>query len=456
LPSISQNNIRITISNTSYAATDSLLTFWFISNQNGKIKPEGSFLNITELEIGKYYKTDSAQKKLDYSWGSNFVGGLGETNYLQINSVFLALSYQGWEIKGGRFYDEIKYSGLSTTNGNLARSQNSIPVPKIRFSTLGYKNLPFFKNWFRFKAEYDEGFLTDSRYVDGAHLHHKSLYGEFSISQSWKIYLGFEHYVMWGGTSRNEKIGKLPDDWCSYWRYVFALPGNDKFLETDKKNVSGNQLGTYQFEVVKDFEKLKSTFYLSHPWEDNSGLNWRNWRDNLLGFHINFKNENKIVTDILYEFTNTRNQSLKDSLYNWDEETGKWRRNEVDNYYNHGIYRSGFTYQQQVMSSPLFFPVTITDGISMGIRSNRFVSHHLGIAGNLSSFFFWKGLITFSRHSGTYGKPYEPAQNQISGLIDFMYINPEFPLDLGFSIAADDNSVLGKNLGFRFSISKNW
>ena len=158
---------------------------------------------------------------------------------------------------------------------------------------------------------------------------------------------------------------------------------------------------------------------------------------------------------MVYEFTNTRNQSLKDSLRYWDPNTGTWRTNEVDNYYNHGIYRSGFTYQKQVMSSPVFFPLNIQDDISMGIRSNRFLSHHLGVKGNLTQHLSWKGMLSYVQHLGTYGKPYDPKQNQLSGILDFGYLNPDFPVDLSFSLAADINDVEGNNLGFQFTVSKS-
>lgn len=451
-----QNKISVSVSNTSLIATDSIQPFWFISNQHGKINETGSFLNISQLNIGQKYNIDSTTNKFNYTWGGNLVGALGKSNYFQLNQAYIGLAISGWELKGGLFYNEIRFGGLSTSNGNLAQSQNSRPVPRIRFSTLDFKPLPFFKKWFRFKFEYEEGFLTDERYVDGAHLHHKSLYGKFIPSKSWNIYLGFEHYVMWGGTSQNEKIGELPDDFNAYIHYVLALPGNEDFPGTDQQNISGNQLGTYQFEIEKYFSEFKASFYLSHPWEDNSGLNWNNWPDNLLGLHVHLKNDKKLISDIVYEFTNTRQQGIKDSLYFWDENAEKWRRNEVDNYYNHSIYRSGFTYQQQVMSSPLFYPVNIEDGISMGIRSNRYMSHHAGIKGNLTQYLYWNVMLTYMLHLGTYGKPFEPKQTQTSGLLNLLYKNPDFPVDLGLAVAADSNDIKGKNLGFQFTLSKEW
>jgi len=450
-----QNPFVISVSNTTLAATDSVLPFWFTANQHGKIQSTGSFMNISELTVGQSYNS-KPESNFGYTWGGSVIAAFGNTSYYQVNQAFAGFALKGWEIKGGLFYDEIRYAGLSTTNGNLARSQNARPVPTIRFSTLGYKPVPFLKKWLSFKGEYDEGFLNDERYVDGTHLHHKSLYIKIHPASSWNFNVGFEHFVMWGGTSRNENIGELPDGWDDYWRYVFALPGDEDFLLTDRLNSSGNQLGTYQLEVVKDFSKITTTFYLSHPWEDNSGLNWRNWPDNLLGLHADFKNTKGIITDILYEFTNTRQQSIKDSIYSFDETTGKWKMNEYDNYYNHGIYQSGFTYQQRVMSSPLFYPVKLSNGISAGIRSNRFFAHHIGASGNISDFVRWKGMLTYVQHLGSYSEPYTSNQKQVSGLLEVKYVNPGFPVEIGLAAGGDSSTSDGNKMGFQLTVAKRW
>lgn len=450
-----QNPIQISVSNTTLAATDSVLPFWFAANQHGKIQLKNSFLNISEIIVEKAYLNNS-KSGLGTTLGGDFIAAFGNENYYQVNRAYAGISFKGWELKGGMFYDEVKYAGLSTSNGNITRSENARPIPMIRFSTLNFKPVPFVQNWLSFKAEYDEGFLNDERYVDGAHLHHKSLYFKIHTSALWNFKLGFEHYAMWGGTSQNEDIGDLPEGWNAYWHYVFALPGNEDFLLTDQKNNSGNQLGTYQLKYERILSKIKMEIYVSHPWEDNSGLNWHNWPDNLLGVHFDLQNKNSLVTDVVYEFTNSRQQGVKDSIYYFDSNSEKWKMREFDNYYNHSIYRSGFTYQQQMMSSPLFFPVAESNGISMGIKSNRFFSHHIGAKGNLSEKIKWKGFLTYIQHSGTYSKPYTTNQKQLSGLFEIQYFNQNLPVEIRLSAAADANNVTGNNLGFNFSVLKTW
>ena len=449
-----QNPFHISISNTTLAATDSVLPFWFAANQHGKVSAANSFSNITDLTIGQSH-SNKALTGFSHTWGGNFIAAFGKNNVYQLNQAFAGLAFKGWELKSGLFYDEIRYAGLSTSNGIIGRSENARPVPRIRFSTMGYKPFPFAQNWLSFKGEYEEGWLNDDRYVDGAHIHHKNLYLKFQTSSTFHFSIGFEHFAMWGGTSPNENIGEMPG-WENYWRYVFALPGNSDFPAIDQENISGNQLGSYQLEVVKDFSAFNLTFYLSHPWEDNSGLNWHNWPDNILGLHLHVKNEKNWVTDVVYEFTNTRQQSVKDSLYTWDESTGTWEFHIHDYYFNHAVYQSGFTYQQKVMSSPLFFPVTIKEGISRGIESNRFFAHHLGVSGNLSEHLAWKGLLTYVEHLGIYGRQYNPAHKQVSALFEVQYIKPGFPVELGMAVGADAGNTIGNNFGFRFSVAKRW
>jgi len=408
--------------------------------KSGRIS-NGSFFNITSLFVGQDHRPE-VNSGFSATWGIDGIAAFGSENFFQLNRAYAGMAYKGWELKAGMFYDAIRFAGLSTTNGNLARSGNARPVPGIRFSTLGYKSLPFFEKWFRFKAEYEEGLLNDERDVDGAHLHHKSLYGKFRITETFDFTLGFEHFVMWGGTSPT--YGELPG-WENYFNYILALPGNSDFPETDQMNISGNQLGTYQIEFEKKFNQFLATVYLSHPWEDNSGLIFRNWPDNLIGLHIQLNREQPVVADVVYEFINTRQQSIRDG-----------NDMEYDSYYTHGVYGSGFTYQQQVMCSPLFFPVMISEGISMGIQSNRYLAHHLGMRGFLNNYLQWRGLLTYVEHKGTYGQPYQSTQKNVLGMAEINYVNPEFPVELGFSVAGDVVNTLGKNLGFQVSVSKSF
>ena len=451
---LGQAQPEITFSNTTMAAWQEDLPFWFWANQNGLIAPGSKFLNLSVLGINSAKRNDPSL--LNINWGTTLAGGLASANYFQFNQLYAGIEFKGWLLKAGRFHEETYYNGLSTTNGNLAHSQNALPYPKIRFSTNGFKTLPFWNQRLAFKAEYDEGILNDDRFVERARLHHKSLYLSYKPSEYWYFEAGAEHYVMWGGNSPDARYGQLPEDFKSYLRYITGSMGGEKFPQTDQLNVAGNQLGTYQLKVIRSFEKADVTFYASHPFEDFSGVNLRNLPDNLLGLSLEIKDKTGFITQILYEYTNTRQQSIRDSLYEWNEEKEIWERMEFDNYYNHGYYRSGFTYHGKMMASPLFGPLKESDGIITGIRSNRFYAHHIGILGNLTEFVRWKGLFTSSHHLGTYTQPYEEPLNQFSVLLQLMINHPRLPFTMKLSGAADAGNQTGENSGFKLQVSKSF
>jgi len=444
LTTYAQQPIHISAKNSTFASTDCLLPFWFTANRDGKVAAAGSFLNLTDLYIGQLYKTSGTA--VSYTWGVNAVAGFGKTNYYQLNRAYGGISWKGWELTGGRFYDPELYEGLSTTNGNLARSRNVRPHPRLQFATQEYKPVPFLKNRLYFRAEYTEGLLNDNRFVSNARLHHKSFYLKVNPSPAWELEAGLEHFVMWGGTSQVEAIGEMPSGLKAYLQYITGSSGDETFPGTDQLNVAGNQLGTYQFRATKQFTGMEATFYLSHPFEDLSGMNWRNWPDNLLGLHISLNEKDKFITGFVYEYTHTRQQSIR----------GSWDRQEPDGYFNHGIYQSGFTYHRQVMGSPLFFPVKVHEGISLGIESNMFHAHHLGLKGTFPPHLQWKGMLTSVTHYGQYFTRYNPSRNQLSGLLELLYARPGFPAELGLSVAADAGSSSGRNLGVMVMVAKKF
>lgn len=452
---LSAQETHFSASDQVMVSSASHLPFWLWANRDGKVDTNTSFLNLTDLSASGTSMIGE-EKGARFSYGATLIGGLETESYLQLNRLFAAMDYKGWKLSAGMFYDEQALAGLSATNGNLARSRNFRPYPRIGLSTADFKPLPFFRKWLRFKLEYDEGILNDRRYVSHTHLHHKAFYFKVIPEASWAIEAGIEHFVMWGGTSRNEQIGALPSDFGAYLRYITGSSGNAEFPGTDQRNVAGNQYGTYQLQITKSLDKGSLTFYLSHPFEDLSGVNWRNYPDNLIGVRWHQNDSEAFLTDVLYEFTNTRQQGIVDSLYVWDETQDGWRRIDPDGYYNNSVYRSGVTYHQMAMSSPLFAPIVIKDGISMGFAANRFVSHHFGMKGMLTTGLYWKTLLTATRYLGTYSSPYVPEKNQLSGLLQFNYKNRKLPFDMQLAFAFDSGAMVQDAVGIQLGITKQW
>ena len=449
-----QSEYRISLSNSQTGATRHL-PFWMWANHDGLADRAASWLNLTTLSADAGWATGSSRPVI-FRTGATIAAGVNNNSYTQVNRLFAAISRKNWQLEAGMFYDSLRFDGLSTSNGNIARSRNARPWPKVRLSTAGFRPLPFTRNRVSFSATYEEGLLNDSRYVSHTRLHHKSFYLQSRPGNGWNLQAGLEHFVMWGGTSSDENIGKLPQNLKDYLRYITTARGNDRFLQTDRLNVAGNQFGTWQIFFSKETGKVITEINISHPFEDYSGFVWRNWPDNLAGISIRSKNPEAKVTRILYEFNHTTHQGHFGGLYRWDPETQTMERQEFDNYYNHGIYRSGTTYHGMAWVSPLFVPEFNENGISKGFISNRLRAHHIGACGNIAKNVAWKSMLTLASHRGTHAQPFVKDEKQYSALVAVQYNVQKIPLRVDISVAADHGSLTGNTSAIRIAVTKNW
>jgi hypothetical protein len=446
-----QTTTSFSISNSTLVSTSEKMPFWIWANTNGKIDKNNSFLNLLEVNAEGVHFFN--KKNLILKAGATLNYGIGNNNrYFQANQIFTRLNLNNWELSIGMYHNDLFFKGLSTTNGNIAKSRNARPLPRISLRVSEYKPIPFLNNILFFKGEYDEGFLTDKRYVNNAHLHHKSLYLRLNLFQNLSIEGGAEHFVMWGGTSRNAKTGKLPSNVSAYFRYISGSQGDSKFPIMDQMNVAGNQYGTYQILITQKFKQFEASLNISHPFEDFSGVNLQNWPDNTIGILIKLNNTNKFITHFIYEYTNTRQQGIKNALRYWSEKEQKWKSHEYDNYFNHSIYKSGVTYYNKTSGSPLFMPIKQEDNICRGIESTRFFAHHIGFKGNISKTIRWKSLITYIQQLGTWQKPYSPPHSQTSILLNFLYSENIIPFKIDLTIAGDIGTNYKNYLGLQLKI----
>ncbi|HPR32692.1 MAG TPA: capsule assembly Wzi family protein [Prolixibacteraceae bacterium] len=425
-------------------STGENLPFWLAHNQSGKYGEATPFTQLLELQthnrLNRVFQTG-----IDLKFGSRFI--VTHTNNFQVHFNELYGGIHFWKLvklEGGIFREEEYLSGLSSTNRNLDRTLNARPYPKIRFSTDGFVNPFFWKEWLSVKAEYDEGWLDDLRHVMNTHLHHKALYLKFTLKEGMNLTAGLNHFVQWGGT--HPVYGKLPGI-ESYWLYVTGKPGDSTFIGNDILNASGNQFGSYylQWDLSKPAYDL--IVYLSHPFDDKSGMEGDNWRDNLIGVFIDGKRKAFLEKGV-YEFLYTLHQSGDTHEYGYMR--GR------DNYYNHSVYNSGFTYRGYTLCTPLFGPMNIRDGKVIGIENTRIVMHHAGLMGSIGDFLKWEAMLTYTYNMGTYDTPYTPPKNQFSSLLSLYFTHPKFPVDLSFSTGADLGELYTNQVGARLSISKTF
>jgi len=434
-----------TTSLESVISSGAQLPFWFTANQNAIYTSSNSSQQLLTINANQQIKS-IFNSPIDVELGTHLITSYSGQFQFQANELFTKFYWWGWKLEAGLFKESGYFNNLSSTNGNIDRSNNARPYPKIRFGTNEFIPFLFWKDWFSFKAEYDEGWLNDNRYVMGTRLHHKSLYGRVKFANQSAFTLGLNHYVMWGGFSPNPTYDQLPDEWQDYWIYITGSVGNERFPVTDQFNVAGNQFGSYHLQYDFNIGTSKLAAFINHPFEDHSGMELKNIRDNLYGIYVDF-GEKKIIEAFIYEFMYTKHQG---GSVHVQGSTG------LDNYYNHGVYLSGYSYEGMMMVSPLFAPVNIVDGIAFGIANNRIIMHHLGWKGTFFPSVTWDGKLTYSQNFGTYSSAFDPVKNQLSALLQFNYHSSGFPLDLSLSLTADHGQLYENRAGILFKISKSF
>ncbi len=441
------------ISQSTSISSGNDLPFWMVSNQSGLFTMHNSSYQLTQAGLSRSLERDTL-KKWGYTYGANLVYGYAGNADFQPNEYCLGFRLNNLVLKAGAQRDPILYGGLSSTNGNMYRSGNARPVPGLSLSTNGYIPFLFAKKWLTWRFLYEEGILKDKQFVTDAHLHHKNLYLHVPLSPSLSFSLGLEHYVFWGGYS--PKYGQIPGG-KEYFRYAFGLAGGKDGLLVDQENAAGNQLGSYNLEVKKDWTTLQTTFYWNHPFEDRSGMEFDNLRDGLWGIHLASKNKSAFVTGVVYEYMNTRNQSGSIHLKpaptpeDPDKKTGRGG----DNYFNNNTYTSGYTHYQRMMGTPLFVPKIGADGFSLGFESTRMWMHHLGLNGTMGHGFYWKSLMTWSRNYGNYGNIYLNPLNEFSFLAEGSYKGSKLPFIVKAGAAGDYGDRFEKRVGGYLGIEFN-
>ena len=445
------------VSLNSFVSSGADLPFWITSNRNGAFTMKNNNYQLLQAGFTKPL-IDGSKSKWDYAFGANLIYGYGGKSDFQANEYWGGARYKWLNISVGAKADPILYGGLSSTNGNIDRSNNARPLPGISFSSNDYIPFFFWKKWFSVKGIYEEKFFNNHAYVPDAHLHHKALYGRALLGNKWAITASLEHFVEWGGTS--PELGPMPG-MDQYLNYIFNLKAGSGAYIDDQTNKSGNQLGNYSLEIKRTWVKSSLAFYWNHLFEDQSGIEMQNWCDGLYGLHYSKKDRSALVTDFVYEFMYTKNQSgsLHMEPAPTPENPNNWTGRGRDNYFDHFVYRS-FSYYNRMIGTPLFVPIIGSDGVASGFESTRMLMHHIGLKGALSSAVYWKTMFTYSRNFGTYnnafptrGGEYPVPLDEFSFLGDLTYNGKQLPFHINVGFAGDYGKRFKNSLGGYAGIS---
>ncbi len=329
---------------------------------------------------------------------------------------YLALRYRALELSGGRVEETTGSQPTSLSSGSLGISGNTRPIPRIKLGFPEYTNVPFTGGYLQVKGSYVHGWLGPERHVANAYLHEKSAYGKLGGKLPVNLYGGLTHFVIWGGKTAGVEILNSFED---YLRVVTGSGASENILlPGEVVNAAGDHLGVYDLGTEITLKNFRIQIYQQTPFEDASGNSPFNG-DRLLGIGIRSREERSLVSGVLYEFLHTTRQSGPgrtdpvDGISDADNNYG-YRYGGRDNYYNNYLYKTGWTYQDRIIGTPLFFTKSrakryipgFSDpdegGFDFNVVNNRIVAHHLGIEGYLKTAHY-KLMGTFTKNHGTYG-----------------------------------------------------
>jgi len=422
------------------AGTGGRIPFWMMSNRFGRFTPASQ---NTWIDAGIFSDSIGKDKKYGMDWGAEIFGRYDRKLY-----GWLQQGYIGG--KAGIFYF---FAGLKEehfgsqdpdlSSGFLPWSGNARPIPKVSLSTPDFVSIPFTKGFAEFKGGISHSWFGRDGYVKKAYLHHKYLYLRFGGSHAFHLTTGIHHFAQWGGVS--PVYGRMPSHLNDFFKVFLARGGGDSIPGVpwnEWANRFGNHQGTRDISVDYRLRTgLKIKAYWQNFIEDITGLGFRNISDGLWGIQV----ENPGKMKIGYEFFRSKTGNFK--IKNGALTGGS------DDYFNHSIYRSGWTYQEYTIGNPLITsPVLLPNPESSEhIINNRVVSHVLNIEllGRNNCI-----KLIFS-HSENYGGKivlFDPVKKQNSLLLSLeRYILPDKlrgVLSLGF----DQGDLLGNHAGIGLNL----
>ena len=416
--------------------------FWVSSNKNG-IYENGSVLNfkIEEKKGSVFYKFNLLMPE-----SFNF------------NSILLydsELIYKKNNIQYAFSRKNSSHNNNFLSTGSLIESNNSLGIPRIFIENLDFNQSKILSTKFDYKFSISHGLLDKAKYLQSPYLHKKTLHIKKNIKRS-SITFGLRHFAIWGGETISH--GKQSSGLIDFLKVFFARPGSKRSIKQEQENSLGNHLGVWDFSIERKTKNASFIFYYEHPFEDESSARWfLNEFDGKYGFNISNLSSG-FISDFVYEFVYTMDQSgsqgASDSTYGWD------------NYFNHYIYQSGWTYKNRMIGNPLFTvgknPGRYSDNIY--IINNRIKAHHFGLAGKIRHNTNYRIFFTYSKNYGTYpdknyynsnGENYkfENGLEQLSTLFEIKLKNLWENISVTAAYANDRGELLPKTDSFMMIIN---
>ncbi len=445
--------------------------FWLRAGQYGTVPNVGSTAFARFGTHGWLTKRDSANVRVDY--GLEVVGNLNRQSSLLLPEGYLRVRGRWWEFFAGR---QKRFYGLGDTllsSGSYALSTNAIPLPRVQLGTNGFFSIPLTKRWLAINIQVSHGWFGKQDTVQGSYWHHKTFHLRIGSPTGYlRAYVGGMHEAQWGGSSsvlkdtniiQNGHFGGSLRDYL-YILTVRTPPLGNGVTLHDSNNQLGNHLGSLDAALEGIGSKISWLLYYQHPFEDKSGIAFRNIPDGLYGLRVKKLSAYPAtftIRQLTVEYLHTIDQSGPT-----DEIAGSSHYTGLDDYFNHAQYRDGWIYRGNTIGTPFITPnADIAPLVQGGIPTKRRYAignsrvSALYIAmlaiGPKGQQFELRGSV--SNNLGNYRTPFAQPTHQWSGLLRSIFAIPSInSSQLIIAIAADGGGLYDASIGGYVTFRKTW
>lgn len=445
-------------------ASKDYLPLWLVANRFGVVTDQKydfstHFRATNTNRIGPYitpYDTDD--KGIYFTYGIDAYNN-NHLNKTFFEEAFLKVRYKKLTFSAGRFEQIIGEVDHDLSSGSLGTSGNALPIPKLNLA-IEYTNVPFTNGWLQFKGTFSHGWMGPDQFMKHAFLHEKTFYMRLGKGKL-KFYGGIQHYAVWGGS--NPGLASTDRSLAGFLNVVLVKISDDGTTTGQlRPNRSGDQRGVIEAGAEWENDDIKFQLNNQTPFDSGQGIRFQNI-DRLLSLNIVNKKPDANFKKVTFEFIYTKQMNNFYAM--------RYR----ESYYNNGVYRTGWEYNDMIVGTPLFLnrvrgskyfsdikPYDWNAPASTifpndNIIGNRVVGGHVGFLYAITDHILSKSMVTYTMNYGTYNiKPdFTPAKSQAYTMEQISWRIPRSQLSLTGSVAYDFGQFstnFGSMLGLQWQL----
>lgn len=395
---------------------------------------------------------------------------------LQLLRLSAAVKYRCLYLLVGKDYHRSPLVDGDLSSGDLIMSGHTPLPPGARAGFIDFQNVPFTGGWLQITGEAGYYRSDDSKWLEnrynrlnnfittGFWLNYKRVHFRSNPQKPLVATVGMQASCQFGGTHTRyvngvevERLKMKADAEAFFKALVPGSGGNasgDHFYE-------GNHVGSWDIKLDYHLHGGTLTAYHQHPWEDGSGIGFKNGFDGLWGLSYHAARRYAPLSGVVAEYLDLTNHSgpLHFNRHDYTDDTRPdgspvdASASGSDDYYNNYAF-AGYSYRGQSIGSPMVMaPLYNTDGY-MRYLHNVMRGFHLGAEGYVTPQWQWQVKATWRKSWGNVFMPLQQAVSATSWMACASWKQaPAQGWRASLALALDSGKLTGDNFGALLSVS---